>query len=131
MFNIKQALVATAVFLLMDGLWLGFIAKKLYIQHMGDFLRLQNGSIVPNYFAAVVVYAALIAGILIFVLPKADGNVWLALYYGALFGFVCYATYDFTNLAVIDKWPVWITFIDVIWGCIICGVTSAVACLFR
>ena len=127
--NIKQILVATAVFLIMDGLWLGFIAKNLYIEHMGKFLRLENGSISPNYVAAALVYIALIGGILIFVLPKADGNAMHALYYGAIFGLVCYGTYDFTNLAVMANWPAWISIIDVIWGATICAVSSYAAAI--
>jgi uncharacterized membrane protein len=131
MFNMKQILVTTAVFLIMDGLWLGFIAKNFYIEHMGKFLRLENGSITPNYIAAALVYIALIGGILIFVLPKAGGDATHALYYGAIFGLVCYATYDFTNLAVMENWPVWVSVVDVIWGAIICAVTSYAAALVR
>lgn len=91
-----------------------------------DFLRIENNAISPNFFAAAIVYIALIAGILIFVIPKAQGNPLLALMWGALFGFVTYATYDFTNLAVVKNWPIGITVIDVLWGCVICGVTSFV-----
>jgi uncharacterized membrane protein len=98
---------------------------------MGKFLRLENGSIVPNYFAAALVYIALIGGILIFVIPKADGNAMHALYYGAIFGLVCYATYDFTNLAVMANWPVWISIMDVIWGGVICAVSSYLAVLAK
>lgn len=131
MCQFKQIVVATVVFLLMDFIWLGFVAKKFYIEHMGNFLRVENGSIVANYLAALVVYVALIGGIAVFVLPKAGGDACLSLYWGAIFGFVCYATYDFTNLAVIAKWPLWVSIIDVIWGCVICGVTSYIAALLK
>ncbi|MCX7124263.1 MAG: DUF2177 family protein [Gammaproteobacteria bacterium] len=124
--TLKSIFIATIVFLLMDGLWIGVIAKQLYMTQMGDFLRIQNNTIIPNFYAAAVVYIALISGILIFVIPKANGNPLLALMWGALFGFVTYATYDFTNLAVVKNWPIGISIIDVVWGCVICGVTSFV-----
>lgn len=123
---LKTFLMTTIIFLLMDGLWLGYISKQFYIKEMGSFLRLNNGAITPNYGAAAVVYIALILGILVFVLPKAQGSIFLALIYGALYGFCCYATYDFTNLAVVKNWPVTLSIIDTVWGCVICGVTSAV-----
>ncbi len=91
---------------------------------MGDFLRTQGNTITPNLYAGAIVYFALIAGIFIFVLPKANGNPLLALMWGAVFGFVTYATYDFTNLAVVKNWPIGISIIDVLWGCVVCGVTS-------
>lgn len=100
--------------------------KKIYMTQIVDFLRIENNAISPNFFAAAIVYIALIAGILIFVIPKAQGNPLLALMWGALFGFVTYATYDFTNLAVVKNWPIGIAVIDVLWGCVICGVTSFV-----
>jgi uncharacterized membrane protein len=124
--TLKSIIVATVVFLLMDGLWIGVIANQLYMTQLGDFLRIQNNSITPNFYAAAVVYIALIGGILIFVLPKAQGNPLMALMWGAVFGFVTYATYDFTNLAVLKNWPIGISIIDVVWGCILCGVTSFV-----
>jgi uncharacterized membrane protein len=39
-----------------------------------------------------------------------------AMLYGALYGFITYATYDLTNLATLEKWPVKVTIIDIIWG---------------
>ncbi len=121
---LKSVIIATVVFLILDGLWIGVIAKQLYMTQMGSFLRVANGSITPNFAAAAVVYVALVAGILIFVIPKAAGNPWAALGWGALFGLICYAIYDFTNLAVIAKWPVLLCFIDVLWGAVLCGITS-------
>lgn len=124
MHTLKLIIIATIVFLVMDGLWIGIIAKQLYMTQLSDFLNIQNNAIIPNFYAAAIVYIALISGILIFVIPKAHGNPFLALIWGALFGFVTYATYDFTNLAVVKNWPIGISIIDVAWGCVICGVTS-------
>lgn len=124
MIIIKQIITATLVMLTMDGMWLGFIAKKIYVQEMGDLL-----SKTPNLIAAAIVYAILVAGIVIFVLPKSQNNPLLALAFGALFGFICYGVYDFTNLAVINNWSLLISLIDLAWGCVLCGLTSFVVTL--
>jgi uncharacterized membrane protein len=34
----------------------------------------------------------------------------------ALFGLVTYATYDLTNLATLEGWPLTVTVIDLVWG---------------
>ena len=119
-----RIIVAIITFLILDTLWLGFIAKQLYINQFGSMLRLVNGSIRPLWLPAIGVYIVLIAGILLFVIPKAHGNIWLALGWGALFGLITYGTYDLTNLAVMANWPVTITLIDILWGVVICGLTS-------
>ncbi|MDF1761586.1 MAG: DUF2177 family protein [Coxiellaceae bacterium] len=127
MTTIKSVLCTTVIFLILDTLWLGFIAKHLYISYLGDVLRMNNGAIHARWGAAIVVYIALIVGITVFVIPKALGNPWYALLFGALFGFITYAIYDGTNLAVLENWSVTISIIDIAWGMVICGVTSALS----
>ena len=36
--------------------------------------------------------------------------------YGALFGLIAYATYDLTNLATLQGWPLVVTAVDMVWG---------------
>lgn len=124
-----QIIVATLSFLILDGIWLGFIGKKWYVAAFGHLMRMHNGNIQPTWPAAVVVYIALISGILLFVIPKANGNSFQALLWGGLFGFICYATYDFTNLAVLTDWTLKISIIDTIWGTFLCGITSYITVL--
>ena len=51
------------------------------------------------------------------VLPGLETRSWArAAGYAALFGFVCYATYDLTNLATLKGWPVTIVVADLAWG---------------
>ena len=119
-----KIIVTTIIFLMLDGIWLGYLSKNLYLDNIGSLLRLDGNNIVPNWYAAVVVYVALISGILCFVLPKAGGDPLQALLWGGFLGFVTYATYDFTNLAVLENWSLKISIIDTIWGMILCGLTS-------
>ena len=131
MFNniLSKIIVLTITFLILDGIWLGLIANKMYIETLSPILRLSNGSIQPNWPAAIVVYIALISGIMLFVLPNAGGNLLSALLWGAFFGFVTYATYDFTNLAVLANWSLKMSIIDTIWGMVLCGLSSFITVL--
>jgi uncharacterized membrane protein len=52
-----------------------------------------------------------------------------ALSAGALFGLVCYATYDLTNLATVKDWPALVTVVDLIWGTFVSAATSVLSYL--
>lgn len=125
-----KILISTITMLILDGIWLGFIAKKLYLQEIGSLLRMSpKGGMDPLWLPALIVYAALIAGVLLFAVPKAQGSALNALFWGAIFGLICYAVYDFTNLAVLANWTWKISLIDTLWGMVLCGLTSFVTVL--
>lgn len=109
------------VFLLIDMVWLGLIAKNLYQKYLGDLLSDQ-----VNWIAAFVFYFIYIAGVSIFAIypsikKKSAMNAALM---GGLFGFFAYATYDLTNLATLKGWPLPIVFIDIIWGFFLTAMVS-------
>ena len=110
-------LLTVPVFLAMDVLWIGVIAKDLYQKQLAGFL----GPV--NWPAAIIFYLIFIVGILIFaVLPALEArSVMKAMMLGALFGFMAYATYDLTNLATLKNWPLSVTLIDMAWGACISG----------
>ncbi|MCC5792492.1 MAG: DUF2177 family protein [Legionellaceae bacterium] len=125
----KLLVVASVIFLLLDGLWLGFIAKQFYIKHLGSLLNIKNGNIQANLWAAVIVYIALISGLVFLALPPAQGDWLAALGMGVFFGFVTYATYDFTNLATLKDWNWTIAIFDTCWGMFLCGITAMLTTL--
>jgi uncharacterized membrane protein len=108
----------------LDMIWLGGIAKNIYASNIGSLMRKSGGVMAHNWPAAIIVYLAIVIGIISFVLPKAGGNYLLALVWGALFGAVTYGIYDFTNFSVLANWPLEITLIDFIWGMVLCSLTS-------
>jgi uncharacterized membrane protein len=62
--------------------------------------------------------------------PAIEKDSWRsALLYGALFGFVSYATYDLSNLATLQGWPLWVTLVDMAWGATLAA-TVATATFF-
>lgn len=114
-------LLTFIVFLIVDMLWLGLIAKNIYQKYLGEFL-----SDKINWSAAFVFYFLYVIGISIFAIyPSVNkGSVYQAILWGALFGFFTYATYDLTNLATLKGWPLPIVFIDIIWGSLLSAIVS-------
>ncbi|MGD9813584.1 MAG: DUF2177 family protein [Bacilli bacterium] len=102
--------VAFAIFIVIDLLWLTLIARKVYKKYLG-YIMAKKVRMIP----ALIFYIIFIAGLTFFAIMPA--NFWYeALLYGALFGFIAYATYDLTNLSTLEGWPITITIIDLIWG---------------
>lgn len=123
--SIKNTLVhyvlTTVVFLLLDMVWLGFIAKNLYQKYLGTFLADK-----VNWTAALIFYLLYVIGISVFAIyPSVGKNSMLsAALLGGLFGFFTYATYDLTNLATLKGWPLPIVFIDITWGIVLTALVS-------
>ena len=123
--NIKSILISYlltfVVFLMVDMLWLGVIAKNIYQKYLGGFLS-DN----VNWTAAIIFYFIFVVGISIFAIYPAinKDSVFNAILMGALFGFFTYATYDLTNLATLKGWPLKIVFIDILWGTTLSAIVS-------
>lgn len=125
MIQILKLFLSTLIFcFVVDMVWLGFIAKNLYDKEIGSLLRKSNDILTPNWPAAVMVYLAIVIGVIAFVLPKSQDQYLNVVAYGALFGFVLYGVYDFTNLSILRDWSLKITIIDVCWGMLLCSLTS-------
>ncbi|MFA5748393.1 MAG: DUF2177 family protein [Candidatus Absconditabacterales bacterium] len=120
---IKIYLTALPVFLVIDMIWLSLIAKSFYSRQIG-FLMKTN----INWAAAIIFYLLFIIGLVLFVItPALDKKSWLqALWMGALFGLITYATYDLTNLATLRNWPLLVTFVDLLWGAFLAAAVSVI-----
>jgi uncharacterized membrane protein len=106
-------LTAVLVFLAIDLVWLGTVAKSFYAEQLKGLISPR-----PNLPAAVIFYALFIVGLLIFAIgPGVAAHSGLAdLWRGTLYGFFTYATYDLTNLATLRNWPLKLTLVDLVWG---------------
>ena len=114
-------LISTVIFFAVDMVWLGLIARNFYKEKIGFLLADK-----VNWIAAVIFYLIYIAGILYFAVMPAnkEGNWHIALLNGVILGLLCYATYDLTNLATINKWPLSVVMADITWGIILTGSVS-------
>lgn len=120
---IKLYAIALPVFFAIDMLWLGLIAKDFYSKQIGSLLKSN-----VNWTAAIIFYLIFISGLVVFVImPAIEKGSWIhALLFGALFGLVCYATYDLTNLALAKDWPLLVTIVDLIWGAVLAASVSVI-----
>ena len=114
-------LISTVIFFAIDMVWLALIARNFYKEKIGFLLADK-----VNWAAAMVFYLLYIGGISYFaVMPAVKENNWqIALINGAILGLLCYATYDLTNLATINKWPLIVVIADIAWGIILTGSVS-------
>lgn len=114
-------LTALAFFAL-DLTWLGVVARDFYRAQLGPLLR-------PDVVwpAALAFYAIYIAGILVFaVLPALQAESLVrAVALGAFFGFVAYATFDLTALALLRGFPGAMVVVDLAWGTVLTGSVAA------
>jgi len=119
---IKLFLIALPVFFAIDMLWLGLIAKGFYFKQLGALLKADI-----NWTAAIIFYLIFIAGLVVFVIePAVEKKLWMhALLFGALFGFITYATYDLTNLATLKNWPLAVSLVDMVWGAVLAASVSS------
>lgn len=119
----KLYTIALPVFFAIDMLWIGLVAKSFYARQIGALLKPN-----VNWVAAILFYLLFIGALVVFViLPAVEKHSWVhALLFGALFGLVCYATYDLTNLAVAKDWPLLVTIVDLLWGTVLAASVSTV-----
>lgn len=118
---IRNFFITFAVFMTIDLIWLGVVAKNLYNKYLG-YIMTKN----INWIAAVVFYMIFVGGLLMFVIypALARDSIQYLILYGMAYGFITYATYDLTNLATLKDWPIEITIIDLIWGTTLSTLTS-------
>jgi uncharacterized membrane protein len=109
---------AATVFLVLDACWLTIMGSRLYRPAIGHLMR-EDFDVI----AAAAFYVIYLVGVVVFVVAAAR-DARSALWRGALFGLVCYASFDLTSQATLRGWPWHVTFIDLAWGS---GVTAVSA----
>lgn len=113
-------------FLVIDFIWLKYIALSFYREQIGH-LMLDK----PNLGIALLFYLVYVVGVVILAVnPALEKGQWTtAVLYGGLLGFVAYGTYDITNLATLKTWPPIVAIVDMIWGTVLTASVAAIAYL--
>lgn len=126
----KHVLLFIASFLFFaatDMVWIGLIARAHYISNLGPLLRYANGSYNVVWWAGLLVWALIVLGSIVFVLPLTQNHtIGTAFLYGGLFGLVLYGVYDLTNYSLLKDWPLSTTVLDIAWG----GLSNALLACF-
>jgi uncharacterized membrane protein len=116
--------LALVLFLALDALWLGLVARGTYVARMGDLLADP-----PRWGVAALFYVVYVVGLTYFAIaPGIEGKGWTsAALNGALFGFFCYLTYDATALSVIKGFDPVLAAVDVAWGTFLSAVCAGLS----
>ncbi|WP_417718943.1 DUF2177 family protein [Salipiger sp.] len=113
--------ITAVVFLGLDMLGIRYIIRPVFDRHVGHLLAdpLRLGP-------AALFYLAYVGGVLYFVsLPALrEGAPLQAMVGGMLLGFLCYGTYEMTNLATLADWSWQQVIIDGLWGIVLTGVSA-------
>ena len=113
-------LAAFVAMVVLDGIWLGLVAKGMYQREMGALMA------DPVRMAPIVAFYLLFPVALVYLTLFNAPSGWLdAIVRGAVLGLAAYGAYDLTNLAIVRDWPLRISMIDWAWGAVICAAAAA------
>jgi len=112
--------LATALVMLpLDLVFLGFVARGFFNSQVGDML----GEV--RLLPAILFYLIYVGGIVLFV-NGASGATWQSsLMFGALFGLVCYATFELTAMSLLKHWTWPVVAVDMSWGMVVTATAAA------
>ena len=104
------------IFLIIDALWIKYVALPMYQSAIGNYLNPIMSS--PIYLlSAFGVYILLVLGIVVFVMPLTKNmNLLHSGLYGALYGFITYGVFALTNYSVLSIWTWPLLLADLCWG---------------
>jgi uncharacterized membrane protein len=117
--KIKIYLVALVIVLAIDLTWVLVVMKSFYAEQFSAFARPE---IIP-FWSAALAWLLIPLGIVLFVHQLSKNNKQ-SLLYGALYGLILYGVYDFTNYATLAGWTLTLVVIDILWGTVLCAVSS-------
>ena len=106
--------------------------SKFILIELGKLARVSNGKLKPELWAAFIVYILIPLGIVLFALPRVtqENPVSTALLWGFIYGVVLYGVYDMTNYALVSKWSLKMSIVDILWGGAINSVVTYIATVF-
>lgn len=126
----KKTLIAYAAALLFllvaDLIWLGLLMPQQYQVWIGPLMR-EQALLLP----AAAFYLLYPVGVVVFaVLPALERQDWKhSAALGALLGLLAYGTYDLSNLATLQGWPLQLTLVDMLWGTVLSAAAASAAFL--
>jgi uncharacterized membrane protein len=105
----------------LDFAWLNVFARSIYEDGIGHLMAPS-----PNLLAAATFYLIYVAGLMRFALIPYSKIFGLknTVQSAAIFGFFVYASYEFTNLALLTDWPLNMSMIDIVWGVVLSGLAA-------
>ena len=120
---LKVYLITFVVFMVIEGIWLAVVAKDFYKKEIG-YIMSKSPKILPTLIFSLV----FVFGLVFFVInPALAKDSWsYALLAGSILGLVSYSTYDLTNHAALEGWPLKVTIVDLLWGLSMSAMVSTI-----
>lgn len=117
---------ALVIFVIVDLIWLGIVARDYYHRELSGLMAEKF-----NIGAAAAFYLMYPVGIVVFaVAPALASGAWQqSALAGAGIGLFAYATYDLTNLATLRQWPLRLSILDMAWGTVLTATAATGAFL--
>lgn len=115
--------LATLLTLLaVDMICMLLVMRRLFETHLGPLLARPL-----RYAAAAGFYLVYTAGIVVLAVDPAirAQSLGTAVVLGAVLGCCAYATYELTNRATLQAWPLAIVVIDIAWGTLLTALAAA------
>ncbi len=118
--------VTLLTLLVVDGIWLGFVAKNFYQTQLAGLMAEK-----VNFVAAGLFYVIYPLGAVYFAgAPGLESGEWRdTALRAAVLGFVAYATYDLSNWATLKGWPMQLALVDILWGTALTAVAATLGML--
>jgi uncharacterized membrane protein len=114
--NIMTYLTLLLSLLILDGIWLGLIAKDGYQQAMGHIMR--EPVIIWPWIVFYLLYPLAMLILAIKVQLSTQSKFYF-LWRGFVLGAAAYGTYNLSNYALVVNWPLSITIKDWLWGAVL------------
>lgn len=112
---LKEVFILSVILLLLDTVFLttmsNVFGKIVY--------KIQNSKLELKILGAVLCYILIVFSIYYFIIQK---NA--SLFDAFLLGIFTYGIFETTNYAIFKKWPLYVIFIDTVWGGILYSLTT-------
>ena len=120
MLVVQRYLISVVVFVLVDFVWINYVAQAFYQKHIGHLLR-EEYLLGP----AAIFYLMFLAGIMLFIIhPRAKDSYASISGYAMALGVLTYGTFDLTCLALFKGFPTIVAVVDMVWGGVLCTAVS-------
>jgi len=126
----KYYIVPALVLIVLDILWiLAFMGGK----YKTMVEKIQRAPMKTNLLSVAMAYGLMVVGLWVFVLPKlkSTSRAVDAIFWGGLFGLVCYGIYNLTNGAIFSQWDFHLALRDMAWGGFVYSVAALLSWSMR
>jgi uncharacterized membrane protein len=112
---LKQLLLSSAFFLLLDGIYL--YSSSSYFDKQIEYI--QGSPLRIKVVASIITYVILISGLNYFILSP--NKSWKE---AVILGLFVYGVYEYTNMSILKSWKWQTTIMDTLWGGVLFGATT-------